>query len=262
MDYLEVNGDRLEIAEWGPPDGPCLVLLHEGLGSVGLWRDFPAKLAVATGWRVFAYSRAGYGRSSDVSLPRPLDHMSRESAVVSAILDHIGANDAVLLGHSDGATIAAIYAGSVSDRRVRGLILMAPHFFAEAEGLQAIRRAREAYEQADLRDRLARHHDHPDSAFYGWNDTWLAPEFKDWNVADCIDHWRIPVLAIQGRNDEYGTLAQIEEIENRIYAPLEVVVLDDCGHAPHLEKKAETLNAISGFCARLARIEKATVRLA
>ncbi|MEL6294087.1 MAG: alpha/beta hydrolase [Pseudomonadota bacterium] len=262
MGDLEVNGDRLEIAEWGPPDGPCLVLLHEGLGSVGLWRDFPGKLASATGWRVFAYSRAGYGRSSNVSLPRPLDHMSRESAVITAIFDHLDGNDFVLLGHSDGATIAAIYAGSVSDRRVRGLILMAPHFFAEADGLKAIETAREAYENGDMRDRLARHHDFPDSAFYGWNDTWLAPDFKGWNVADCIDHWRVPVLAIQGRNDEYGTLAQIEEIESRIYAPLEALVLDDCGHAPHLEKQPETLRAISDFCARLARIEKATVHLA
>lgn len=261
---MKVGGDRLEYACWGAPpnEAPTLVMLHEGLGSVAQWKDVPKHLAEATGFGVFAYSRAGYGGSDPVTLPRPLDYMTREAGdVLGQVLDTAGIGHCVLLGHSDGATIAAIYAGSVSDMRVRGVILIAPHFFTEPEGLATIRAAGAAYETGDLKERLARYHGNVDVAFRGWHGVWTDPGFVDWNVADAIDHWRIPVLAIQGRDDPYGTLAQIAEIEDRIYSPVETLILENCGHAPHLEKPEETLSAIAEFCTRLDRLERAEVAL-
>jgi len=262
--FIMVEGLQLEAACFGPPpeQAPTLVLLHEGLGCVALWRDFPEKLATATGNGVFVYSRAGYGQSSPCSLPRPLDYMSREAnSVLPAVLDGIGFRRGVLLGHSDGATIAALYGGLSGDLRVRGLVLIAPHFFTEPEGLQAIADARLQYQTGNLRQRLGKYHADVDCAFTGWNDAWLDPEFRDWNVTDAIDHLRIPVLAIQGREDAYGTLAQIEEIENRIYSPLETELLSGCGHAPHLEQESKTLQAVTGFVDRLNRIEAVEVAL-
>lgn len=257
---VTIAGHRLDYACWGPaPDrAPTLVMLHEGLGSVGLWRDWPAALAEATGMGVLTYSRAGYGRSSAVPLPRPLDYMTREAEdVLGAFLDAAGVRSAVLLGHSDGATIAAIYAGSVSDVRVRGLVLIAPHFFAEREGLAAIRASKLAYEEGDLRDRLARHHDYPDVAFYGWHDAWTDPRFADWNVGDAIDHWRIPALVVQGAADAYGTLAQVREAEERAYSPVETLIVDGAGHAPHQDAPEGVTTAVTGFCETLMALENA-----
>ncbi|WP_415401530.1 alpha/beta fold hydrolase [Tateyamaria sp. SN3-11] len=255
---VSVEGHTLEYGCWGPPPGvaPTLFMLHEGLGSVGLWRDWPARLAEATGMGVLAYSRAGYGRSSPAPLPRPLDYMTREAVdVLGPMLDAAGVQSAILLGHSDGATIAGLYAGSVSDMRVRGLILIAPHFIAEAEGLAAIRAAGAAYRDGDLKVRLARHHDHPDVAFYGWHDAWTDPGFADWNVGDCIDHWRVPALIVQGSDDPYGTLAQVHEAEERAYSPVEKLIVEGAGHAPHHEAEAVVTKAVAGFCARLRAFE-------
>lgn len=255
---IDVNGCEIETACFGPaPDAaPSMVLLHEGLGCCALWRDFPERLVEATGFGVFAYSRAGYGRSGPADLPRSTNYMTHEAVnVLPIVLDTIGFRRGLLLGHSDGATIAAIYGGSVSDHRVRGLILLAPHFFAEAEGLAAIAEAGAAFRTTDLRTRLGKYHNDPDRTFLGWHDVWLSNAFRTWNVADAIDHWRVPVLAIQGRDDQYGTLAQIQEIEDRIYAPLETSILDECGHAPHVEAPEPTLTAISDFATRLERLE-------
>ncbi len=259
---LTAGGKSLEYACFGPApeQAPTIVMLHEGLGCVALWRDFPQRVAQATGFGVFVYSRAGYGQSDPVDLPRPLDYMTREALdVLPGVLDAIGFQNGILFGHSDGATIAAIYAGSVEDFRVRGLILMAPHFFTEDMGLAEIAKAKELYETGDLRDRMARYHRDPDNAFRGWNDSWLAPGFKDWNVGEVIDYLRIPVLAIQGRDDQYGTLAQIEEIDSRCYAPVEIAILDDCRHAPHLDQPERTLAEIAEFADRLERIEHESV---
>ena len=255
---LTIGGKRLETLCHGPsPDrAPTIVMLHEGLGCVALWRDFPQKLAAATGFGVFAYSRAGYGQSDPVVLPRPLDYMTREAReTLPELLAAIGFQRGVLLGHSDGASIAAIYAGSVEDFRVRGLVLMAPHVFTEPSGLAAIAAAREAYESGDLRAKLAKYHRDVDNAFRGWNGAWLDPGFKAWNIADCIDYWRVPALAIQGVGDPYGTLAQIREIEARAYSPVDVEIFEECKHSPHLEQPERTLAAIADFCARLERIE-------
>ncbi|WP_432817078.1 alpha/beta fold hydrolase [Sulfitobacter sp. JB4-11] len=257
---LIAGGKTLEYACHGPPpaDAPTLVLLHEGQGCVALWRDFPKALAAATGLGVFVYSRAGYGRSDVADLPRPLDYMTREATgVLGDVLDAIGFQRGVLVGHSDGATIAAIYAGSVPDYRVRALILMAPHFFTEDMGLAEIARTKVAYETGDLPQRLAKYHVDPANTFRGWNDRWLDPAFRDWNVADVIDHWRIPTLAIQGRDDQFGTLAQIREMETRAYAPVDTLILDDCRHAPFLDQPDAVTDAIKEYCDRLLQIEAA-----
>lgn len=259
---LVVAGVTLEYQCFGPaPDkAPTIVMLHEGLGCAALWRDFPAQVAARTGMGVLVYSRQGYGQSDPVTLPRPLDFMTREAVdVLPHVLDQAGVERCILFGDSDGATIAAIYAGSVEDFRVRGLILMAPHFFTEEMGLREIAKAKEVYETTDMKDRMAKYHRDPEGVFRGWNDVWLDPGFKAWNVGEVIDYLRIPVLAIQGRDDQYGTLAQIEEIETRSYAPVDMVVLDDCKHAPHLEQPEQTLDAVAEFAARLERIEAAEV---
>ena len=262
---VTIGGVRLETLTLGPSPvaAPTLVMLHEGLGCVALWRDFPQKLAEATGFGVFVYSRAGYGASDPVPLPRPLDYMTREAReTLAPLLDAIGVQRCVLVGHSDGASIAAIYAGAVEDFRVRGLVLIAPHVFTEASGLNAIAAAREAYEAGDLRRRLAKYHSNVDVAFRGWNDAWLDPGFKSWNIADAVDYWRVPALVLQGDADPYGTLAQIREIETRSYAPVDVEIFAGCGHAPHLERPDATLTAVADFCARLQRIEETKVEIA
>lgn len=250
---LDAGGKRLDYACWGPPPGvaPTLVLLHEGLGCVDLWRDVPEWLAAATGCGVVAYSRAGYGRSDPADLPRPLDYMTREAVeVLPEVLDRLGIQTTVLIGHSDGATIAAEYAGRAADDRLRGLVLIAPHFFTEPMGLSEIAAARKAYVTSELKGRMARYHRNPDNAFFGWNDAWLAEGFKSWNVAEVIDGWRVPCLAVQGAADQYGSLAQIREIEARSPAPVETLIIEGAHHAPHLDKRDEVLPAIAGFCIR------------
>ncbi|WP_170754325.1 alpha/beta fold hydrolase [Ruegeria lacuscaerulensis] len=262
---MDVNGTELEYGTWGPApqDAPTIVMLHEGLGCLAMWRDFPAEISAATGFGVLAYSRSGYGQSGPAELPRPLDYMTVEAQqVLGPVLDQAGIQRAVLLGHSDGATIAAIYAGSVSDQRVRGLILMAPHFFTEETGLASIAAARGAFDTGDLAGRLASYHRDPAATFNGWCDAWLDPGFRNWNVADVIDYLRIPTLAIQGRDDQYGTLAQIAEVETRSYAPVETAILDNCRHAPQFDQPTATLTAIAEFTARLERLEQAMPEMA
>lgn len=262
---LQVGDTGIEYVCWGPPPSkaPTIVMLHEGLGCLALWRDFPKRVAEVTGMGVFAFSRPGYGQSDPVDLPRPLDFMTREATgFLPRLLDAIGFERGILFGHSDGATVAAIHAGSVEDFRVRGLILMAPHFFTEPMGLAAIAEAKTAYDSGELKAKMMKYHRNPDVAFRGWNDTWLDPKFKSWNVAEVIDYFRIPCLAIQGRDDQYGTLDQIEVIEERSYAPVDPVVIDNCRHAPHLEQPQAVLDAVAEYAARLERIEAAEVETA
>lgn len=252
---LVADGKTLEYSCLGPPpdSAPTLVLLHEGLGCNRLWRDFPAALVDATRFGVFTYSRAGYGQSDPVDLPRPLDYMTREAVdVLPEILDAIGVQSAVLVGHSDGGTIAAIHAGHVTEPRVAGVVLMAPHFFTEEAGLTEIAKARHAFENGDLSQRLGKYHRDPDNAFRGWCDSWLDPDFKTWNVVGFLDGIRVPVLTIQGREDPYGTLAQIDVVTQRVkHAPVSFLILDDCKHAPHLEHGPAVVAAIAQFCERL-----------
>ena len=249
------DGKRLEAVAYGPPpdEAPTIVMLHEGLGCVALWRDFPARLAAATGWGVFAYSRAGYGRSDPVALPRPLDYMTREAcSSLPIVLEAIRLKRGILLGHSDGASIAAIYAGEAFAGRVDGLVLIAPHVFTEEPGLASIAEARRAYTEGGLRAKLAKYHADVDVAFRGWNGAWLDPGFKAWNIEDAVQRWRVPALLIQGVDDPYGTLAQIRAIEARSPAPVRSVILDRCRHSPHTEQPQATLDAIVRFCAKVA----------
>jgi pimeloyl-ACP methyl ester carboxylesterase len=254
--HLSIEGASLEYRMIGPrPDAaPTIVMLHEGLGSVTTWGDFPQKITEETGLGVFVYSRTGYGNSSTITLPRPLDYMQREATdVLPKLLDAIGLRCGILLGHSDGATIAAWYAGSVQDHRVHGLILMAPHFFMEASNVKAIRKTVASYE-TELRPRLARHHADVDTAFKGWSGAWLDPGFTNFDTTDALAYIRVPVLVIQGTDDPYGTLAQVKVVEDECYCPVETLVLDGTGHAPHREKPAETLGAITEFTDQIFKV--------
>ena len=256
---ISAGGARLEARCWGPPPNQAatIVLLHEGLGSLWLWRDFPSRLAQATGHGVFAYSRQGYGASEPCALPRPLDYMEREATdVLPQVLDAMGFRRGILLGHSDGASIAALYAGTVEDFRIRGLVLMAPHFFVEDISVRSIAAARNAFETGDLRARLARHHADPDAAFRGWNGAWLDSSFRAWNITDALDYIRVPVLGIQGSDDGYGTPAQLDALD-AVPAPVETQFLLGCRHAPHLDQPDETLRVVADFVAYLERIEAA-----
>ncbi len=254
--FLDLGPMRLEYRMIGPrPDAaPTIVMLHEGLGCVGLWDDFPDRLAAATGAGVFVYSRAGYGQSSPVALPRPLTFMHAEACeVLPALLGSIGFRRGLLLGHSDGASIATIYAGSVPDRRVRGLVLIAPHFFTEEIGIAEIARAREAYAATELRAKLERWHADVDNAFKGWNDAWLDPDFRKWDITDALPSIRVPILIVQGEHDQYGTARQIEVAQEACSCPLDVVLLPETRHTPHREAPEPTLQAISAFASRLLR---------
>lgn len=256
--HLSLQGQRLEYRMTGPgPDqAPTIVLLHEGLGCVAMWRDFPDQLAEATGCGVFAYSRQGYGGSSPCALPRPLEYMHLEAqSVLPKLLREIGFRRGFLLGHSDGGSIAAIHAGSTPAPGMLGLILLAPHFFTEDVGIQAIAETTELFRHGDLRPRLARHHgDNLDCAFNGWSDSWLNPAFRNWDLTPFLTpflpHIGVPVLHLQGDRDPYGTAAQYECLQRECGAPVSVNLIQGCGHAPHRERPRQTLDAIRAFIQR------------
>ena len=247
---MELGGLFLEVLDRdGDPALPAVVLLHEGLGSVGLWRDFPAQLADATGARLVAYSRFGHGASDPPPRPRTPRFMHEEALeVLPALLDALGVEDPILVGHSDGASIALIHAAS---HPVRAVVAMAPHVFVEELGLDEIRKARTAYETGGLRERMARHHRDPDAAFYGWNDVWLHPDFPRWSIEDVLPEIDCPLLLIQGTEDQYGTLEQLDRTEAAVAGPVERLHLA-CRHAPHLEAPEETLAATAGFIGTVA----------
>jgi pimeloyl-ACP methyl ester carboxylesterase len=252
MPFLDAGSHRLEYQRIaGREPAPVLIFLHEGLGSIALWRDFPEKLAAATGLSAIVYSRYGYGHSDPLAEPRAVDYMHREALeTLPELRAALGLDDVILVGHSDGASIALIHAGA-GQWPVRALVLEAPHVFVEDVSVASIAAAREAYATTDLRRRLARYHADVDSAFRGWNDIWLAPDFRAWNIEASLPGIACPVLAIQGGDDEYGTLAQLDAIARRLHAPLERRVLADCGHSPHRDQEAATLEAMSAFIARL-----------
>ena len=259
--FLDIAGTRLETACIGPPpaSAPTIVLLHEGLGCVALWREVPQRLSDATGLGVIVYSRQGYGRSSRVPLPRPLDYMTREATeTLPRILDAIEVERFVLLGHSDGASIAAVYAGAFDDPRLAGVALIAPHFFAEPEGFDAIRAAEQAFAKGDLRARLAKYHDDVDGAFYGWSRAWFDPGFARWSIVDSIARWRVPVLVAQGDEDPYGTLKQVDAVLRLARVDVETSILKGVKHAPQFERPEETLDTLARFCSSAARSVRRT----
>ena len=252
MPLVDVAGARLEVERIsvGREALAPIVMLHEGLGSVAMWRDFPHRVAHAAGRDVVVYSRAGYGRSSAASLPYGVRYMHDEAlTVLPALLDALGIARPFLFGHSDGASIALIHAGA-SGRPVRGLALMAPHVMVEDVSIASIEAAKAAWRSTDLRARLSRHHEDVDAAFTGWNDIWLHPDFRAWSIEDETRRVRCPVLAIQGEDDEYGTMAQIERIAD-LAPDVELVRLADCRHSPHRDQPEAVIEALVRFVDRV-----------
>jgi len=245
-------GHRLE-AVWFPArvaDTPTIVMLHEGVGCVSGWRDWPEELAQKTGHGVLVYSRWGYGGSDPVDLPRPLRYMHDEGILaLPEVMDAIGVREAILLGHSDGASIAILHAGHEKAKpRVKGLVLLAPHVFCEDVSAAAITSIREEYVSGDLRERLERRQGaNVDGAFWGWNRAWLDPGFRAWNIESFLPAIEVPVLVIQGDADPYGTLAQVDAIEKGVRGPFARLVLPECGHAPNKERPEETTAAVVSF---------------
>jgi pimeloyl-ACP methyl ester carboxylesterase len=264
VDFVEIawRGRAVRIEhrwiERAATDRPLMVFLHEGLGSVSMWRDFPDRLCAAAGLRGLVYSRPGYGRST----PRPAaerwqpDFMHRQAhEVLPALLQAVGVDAAKqppwLFGHSDGGSIALLHAARFPTS-VAGLVVLAPHIVVEDVSIASIERARQAWATTDLRERLARHHDDPDSAFRGWNDIWLDPAFRAWSIAEEIAPFAGPVLAVQGLDDEYGTLEQIRGIARRL-PQTELLELPACGHSPHRDQPAPLERAVVDFLARHRR---------
>lgn len=254
MPFLTAAGHRLEYETINPQhnSAPWLVFLHEGLGSVAMWTDFPLRLCVATGYRGLVYSRYGYGKSDPLDAPRRVDFMDDEAQhALPQLLDQLHIANPVLFGHSDGGSIALLHA-ALTRRPTAALVVMAPHVLVEEVSITSITAAKLTWETTDLRDKLRRHHDDPDSAFLGWNDIWLHPDFRAWNIEDCLPAIRCPVLAIQGVDDEYGTMEQIDRIaRGAVNTEVELLKLADCRHSPHKDQPEAVIAAVQRFLAQL-----------
>ncbi|MBT6093856.1 MAG: alpha/beta hydrolase [Rhodospirillaceae bacterium] len=253
--HADLDDHRLEFNrfESREPGAPSLVLLHEGLGSVAMWRDFPAKLAATTGAEVFVYSRRGYGTSSPRAMPYDVDYMHAEAReTLPRLFEVWGLEAPVLVGHSDGASVALIHAAQ-ENPRAQAVCVMAPHIMVEPISIQSIEVAREQFRTTDLAAKLARYHDDPEHAFRGWNDIWLHPDFLNWDIRPLLPAIRCPVMAIQGEDDPYGTMAQVDGIEAASGGPVALVKLPGCGHSPHREAPDETLRALKTFVEKIGQ---------
>lgn len=253
---LIVDGKRLETM-WIEPQQmgrPTLVMLHEGLGSIALWKDFPAQLAARTGCGVLVYSRYGHGNSDKLMEKRPVRFMHREGEVVlPELLNKLGIERPVLIGHSDGGSISLIFAGKYPDA-VSGLILEAPHLFVEDLSVASIAQAKVTYETTDFPQRLGCYHANVGATFWGWNDIWLDPAFRSWNIEEYLPAITCPMLCIQGERDEYGTIAQVEAV--KAGAPqTEILMLANCQHSPHRDQAEKTLNAMAAFVRKIVRAQ-------
>jgi pimeloyl-ACP methyl ester carboxylesterase len=248
-----VDDKRLETLFFAAAaDTPAIVMLHEGLGSIAMWKDFPDRVADATGCSVLVYSRYGHGKSERLAEKRMINFMHHEATVVlPELLAQFGIQRPILLGHSDGGSIALIYAGTWPEQ-VRGLILEAPHVFVEDFGLRSTIAIRTLYGSSDLPQKLSRYHDHADEMFRGWNDIWLDPQFREWNIEEYLGAISCPTLVIQGEDDEYGTLAHVEAIQRGV-SNAQALVRPQCGHSPHRDQAEITLEAISKFVATILR---------
>lgn len=253
FEHVDVAGHRLEYFWTRPPevDETALIFLHEGLGSAGLWRDFPVRVAAATGHPALVYSRYGYGGSDVLAEPRGVDYMHHEALeVLPALREVLGIDDPILIGHSDGASIALIHAGG--DRwPVKAIVAAAAHVFVEDISITGIEAAKAAYETTDLPQKLERHHADADKTFFGWNNIWVDPAFRSWNIEGVLPTVDCPTLVIQGAADEYGTLAQVTAIREQAAGIVETRILEACRHSPHRDQPDETLDAIAGFIKNL-----------
>ena len=251
LTFITVQDRKLEVRRiaGARQDAPVLVFLHEGLGSVSMWRDFPDQAAAATGCAALIYSRYGYGNSDVLGEPRGVDYMHIEALeVLPGLLEKLSVRDPILVGHSDGGSIALIYAAA---RGAKGVIALAPHVFVEDISVKSIAEAKTAFESTDLPQKLGRHHADAAKTFRGWNDIWLHPEFRSWNIEEFLPRVCCPVLAIQGFEDEYGTMAQIDALAKQIGGPIELLRLADCRHSPHRDQPGVVLEAMSRFIERL-----------
>ena len=256
MAFIDIDGVRLEyelIGESGA-GAPVFVFLHEGLGSIGQWHEFPQILAQATSCNALVYARRGHGNSDPVAAARTPDFMHVEALeTLPRLLAKLKIARPILFGHSDGASIALSYAGSqaASGNKVRGLIAEAPHVFVEDRSVEGVEAARAAFRDSDLRQKLARYHNDVSGMFRGWNEVWLSAKFRDWNIKDWLPGIRCPVLAIQGEDDAYGTMAQVDAIAAGVSGEVSVLKLADCGHAPHREQAEKTMAAAVRFVRQL-----------
>jgi pimeloyl-ACP methyl ester carboxylesterase len=250
LPLVDVPGGRVEYEDVpGDPARASLLFLHEGLGAVRLWRGFHHRLAAATGRRAVAFSRLGHGGSELPQAKRTPRYMHDEAAeVVPAVRAALGLDRVVLVGHSDGGSIALLHAGTAD---LDGLVVLAPHVFVEEAGLRGIEQARRDYVEGDLRARMTRHHRDPDVTFWNWNDGWLDDAFRDWDIRPELTGITCPVLGVQGTDDPYGTVAHVEAVRDRVAGRVTLQVLD-CGHAPHLERPAQTDAAVTEFLASVS----------
>lgn len=254
LHWVTIGGIRLEFVRLRSAhprdDAPAIVFLHEGLGSLAMWRDFPQRIADATGCEAVVYSRAGYGRSDAACLPRAVRYMHDEGLeVLPALLASLAIEKPILFGHSDGGSIALICAGG-TETPLSGLILIAPHVMVEDISVASIAQAKVAWQTTDLPTRLGKYHADVDAVFRGWNDIWLHPDFRAWNVEEYLSGIACPVLAIQGEDDEYGTMAQVERIAAQI-RDVDLVKLADCRHSPHKDQPEAVIEAVGNFVTRL-----------
>jgi pimeloyl-ACP methyl ester carboxylesterase len=247
-----VDGKRLETLSYPAIGGAhTIVMLHEGLGSISMWKDFPRQIVQKTHCGALVYSRYGHGKSERLAEKRPAEFMHQEARVVlPGLLAQFEIERPVLLGHSDGGSIAILHAAS-SPAKVRAMVLMAPHVFVEDLTVESIAKIGNLYRTSELPAKLARHHHHADEMFWGWNEVWLDSDFRNWNIEDQLDAIRCPVLLIQGKEDEYGTLAQVAAIQRRVQQT-KTLVLSNCGHSPHRDQPTATLEAIAEFVGELS----------
>jgi len=231
---------------------PTLVFLHEGLGCIAFWRDFPQQVARATGCRTLVFSRQGYGDSDPAPAPRTARYMHDEALeMLPATLAALGIGRPVLVGHSDGGSIALIHAGAFPGQ-ISGVAVMAPHLWVEEEALAGIRQAGQVWESTDWPAKLGRYHRDGQRVFHDWHDTWLSAEFRDWNIESCLPQITVPVLAIQGEDDEYATLRQIEAIAEQVPGEVELLKLADCRHSPHRDQPEAVLKALGHYIERIS----------
>ena len=250
--HVTAGGHRLEFQLIAAPSSaaPTIVFLHEGLGSISLWKDFPRRLAAACGCGALVYSRYGNGASAALGEPRPVEYMHREGLdVLPELLERLSIATPILFGHSDGASIAIIYA-AFQPRAPRAMILCAPHVFVEDVTIHGIRAAKVAYETTSFRTRLARHHADVDGTFRGWNDIWLDPAFRAWNIESCLPKIICPILAVQGYDDEYGTMEQIDRIAEQT-SDVSLLKLHECAHSPHRDQPEAVIQATMRFLDRM-----------